>query len=153
VCFCCALPLFAITCATKPYVADEDEVLYGTWVNEEYADLGLVRRNSAAVKFVYTADGKFFLYCDCSDAQPTFEGRLAFDEKWIDSRGNVYYKAVQTWRSFPYEEGLPCHLRPPCYVLFRINAAGEVLESVSNQLKYPEEFSHYAGWYMVHYRQ
>jgi hypothetical protein len=149
VCFCCVLPLFAITCATKPYVADVDEPLYGTWVNEEYATLGLVRRDSAAVKYVYTADGKFFLYCTLSAAEPVYEGRLAFEEKWVDGRGNVYYKAVKTWKSNPYD----CHLCPPCYVLFRVNAAGDVLETVSNQLKYPEEFSHYAGWYMVHYRQ
>lgn len=151
--FCCLLPLLAVTCATKPYAAQADEPLYGTWVNEEYANLGLVRRNVSDVKYVFTDGGKFFPYTSMSDAEPTFEGRLSFDEKWTDNQGNVYYKAVQTWRWYPYDEGKPFPPGSVHNVLYRINVAGNTLETVCNQLKYPEDFSDYAGWYMVHHRQ
>jgi hypothetical protein len=115
--------------------------------------MGLVHRNFKDVKWAIAPEGKFFQYSSTSDPEPLFEGRLSFDEKWTDSQGNVYYKAVQTWGWYPYDENKLCPSCPPFYVLYRINAAGDVLESVSNQAEYPEEFSHYDGWYLIHYRQ
>ena len=153
VCFCCVLPLFAVTCATRPFVPTAEEPLYGAWVNEEYESLGLVRRECKDAKYVFAPEGKLFVYNMISALQPTLEGRLTFSEKWTDSRGYVYYKAEYTSRWYPYDEHpdfIPkCHW----YVLCRINATGDVLESVWNQVGYAEEFNHLAGWYEVHYRQ
>lgn len=153
VCFCCVLPLFAVTCATKPYIVTENEQLYGTWVNEEYADLGLVRKKCKDVKFVIVPEGKFFIYSAITDQQPRYEARISYKEKWTDNQGNVYYKAEYTSRWYHYDEHPDFYPKCHWYVVFRINAAGDMLESVWNQVEYAEEFSHLAGWYEVHYRQ
>jgi hypothetical protein len=153
ICFCCILPLLAVTCATKPYVATADEPLYGTWVNEEYASLGHHHKDWKNVKYVLDPAGRLFRYESVTAADPIVEARLTYHEKWTDRQGNVYYKAEYTSRWYPYDENPDFIPKSHWYVVYRVNAAGNVLESVWNQAKYAEEFSHLAGWYEIHYRQ
>jgi hypothetical protein len=147
-----AAPLFFVGCATKPYRAKADEPLYGIWVNEEYANMGTGYEIGRDVKFVFDAEERFFKCNSTSVEKPIMEGRLTFYVKWTDRKGYVYYKAEYTSRWYPYDENPDFIPRSHWYALLRVNPAGDVLGSVWNETKYPEELSHVAGWYEIHCR-
>jgi hypothetical protein len=140
----CSLILLAAvllaSCATSHPrgLARVEDPLYGTWVNEEIV----------GSKVVYNPDGKGLVY-NRGATEPFEEHRFSIEEKWTDEIGNTYYKVLAKRSSYPYNESKASKW----YILHRINAAGDTLESVSSPSEYPTEVSKLGGKYFIRYRQ
>ncbi|MHA2055913.1 MAG: hypothetical protein ACW99F_20275 [Candidatus Hodarchaeales archaeon] len=85
------LALFIIvgSCATtKKAISEEDamNVLCHTWVSEDYD------KPNQPAKFIFTSDGKWFLYWRPTDTNPSRQGVYTITEKWTDSDGNFWCK-------------------------------------------------------------
>ena len=86
-----------ISCATKPYVAKEDEEIFGTWVNTSYRQgMGASYWASYWQKIVHNPDGTIEGYMYAVDIAH-FTGAYAIIAKWTDSQGNILYKLMTRW--------------------------------------------------------
>jgi beta-lactamase regulating signal transducer with metallopeptidase domain len=144
ICLCCIVPLLALTCATKPMVVKPDDPIFGTWVNEEY-DKGNRAWNA---RFEMFPDGRELDYLKSADQTPSNEGRNVFEEKWVDTDGNHWYKIRATNWLYPskagYWEG---------FAVVRVSASGTVLEGVSAELGYPKDVSPLGPGYGIYYKR
>jgi len=127
-----AVLIIAGSCATgkKAYVAQEDEELYGTWVNKEYNDWHY------HAKHVINADGTIFLYPTDNSPRLIEEDKYIITDKWHDSEGNIWYKAIIT-----YQVQKSIEKTTPTYVLAKISNSGNILETVKSGVDYPTELS------------
>jgi hypothetical protein len=109
-----AFTAFIGSCETtkRAHVAKEEE-LYGTWVNEEMD----------FEKMVIQPDGTLLIYqySDINPNLPTFTFMNTIKESWVDKNGKKYFK-IHSLQYFLEEPRLHC------FVLFRINESGTVLE-------------------------
>ena len=114
------------------------EVFNGTWINEDFA--GVV---DFMQKYVHYPDGRWETYNLITGDQRGCYGKHTIDVKWVDSNGDVWFKA-----------STECLLhKEKFFVLGKISNSGTVLEQVSQRSKYPTEISPIEGLYSIHYRQ
>ena len=111
-----AILIIAGSCATgnKAYVAKENEELYGNWFNSEYND------SSRAARHIIK-DGSIQLYS--TDDSPRVAGinLYTITDKWHDSEGNIWYKAIITERAKKETLGTDrLSSTEPIYVLAKI---------------------------------
>jgi beta-lactamase regulating signal transducer with metallopeptidase domain len=144
----CLVPLLAVTGSTMPSAVKLEEPLVGAWVNPEYEG-----PNSQTSRFVIYPDGKQLEYLKIRDIEPAWGSMLTVEEKWIDRQGNHWYKVHGTGDRYGAIISIVNECGREGYSLVRINAAGTVLEGVSAQAGYPEEFSQIGGSYGIYYRQ
>lgn len=85
----CIIPLGAI--GQYKYTPNENEELYGTWVNKEYS--GSIYYQPQ--KEVVTAD-RYDWYHLIPDSVPYEGGTYQIDSKWMDAKGNIWYKILCT---------------------------------------------------------
>lgn len=129
------LVLFLLTCCEEI-----DEPLYGIWVNEEYGSFG---------QYVYNPDGTALSYAKVGDIDPRAQCQCTIEEKWTDGEGNTYYKVLENWDAFPYDELDGSEW----YFIHRINPSGDVKFSVSSMHEYADEFADPIGRFHIHYLQ
>ncbi len=141
-----AVLIIAGSCATgkKAYVAQEDEELYGTWVNPEY------NPKIFEAKWIYNPDGTLEMYTTDFDTRIFGQGNFTIYDRWTDSEGNIWYKFfIHSLRMQGTRQG------PEFYYLVKINSSHETLEGLWTGTDYPTEFDknnlHYN--YVVFYRQ
>jgi beta-lactamase regulating signal transducer with metallopeptidase domain len=132
ICLACVAPILALTAQARPLLLHPSDPLFGTWANSAY--------DSAAVeisaKMVLSADGGEIDYRKTMDAQPYAEGKLTLEVAWVDAEGNHWYKLlwVGDYHPLPLKEP-----RFSAYVLTKVNAAGDVLETISHTYAYPKD--------------
>ncbi len=148
ICLCCLVPLLAVTGSTRSSEVRLDEPFLGSWINPEYEG-----PNSLTSRFVIYPDGKQLEYLKIRDIEPVWESMLTVEEKWIDRQGNHWYKVHGTGDRYGHPISIVNECGGEGYSLVRINAAGTVLEGVSAQAGYPEEFSEIGGSHGIYYRQ
>ena len=123
------------------------ELLYGTWVNEDYNEVWWPWG-----KVTFNPDGTFAYYGKSNDTKPTKFGTFILKDSWIDSEGNMWI--LEDEYVGPYFEGK----KVSKYVLNKISTSGATLESVlnsSNGGRYPEEkdLNPNNSYYQIHYFQ
>ena len=114
------------------------EVFRGTWINEDYLGETGYRQ-----KWVLSPDGRWENYNLITDDQRGCYGRYIMDVMWVDSNGDVWFKA-----------SMECLVHESKYfVLGKISNSGTVLEQVFQAGRYPTEISPIEGLYNIRYRQ
>ena len=81
-----AILLIVGSCATgKKAISDEDflEVFSGTWINTD------IRINQKKINY---HDGTWEMYGKVNNTIPIFTGKEIILEKWVDSKGTIWYK-------------------------------------------------------------
>ena len=108
------LPILLITgfctmlfsCATERKAISEHDLfktLSGTWVNTEYEYKGGM---GPPQKIVIFPDGRFEFYNEATHDIPSVAGRALIMERWIDSKGDIWYKSrAEVYNTTQYEIG------------------------------------------------
>ena len=107
------------------YVPKPNEEIYGTWVNKDYSSI--VRRRPQ--KIVIHFWGYWEDYNKVTDATSIQRGTLTLVDKWINSEGNICYKAY--WRSGESKYG--------DFMLHKISNSSSVIEYIYNSYMWPTE--------------
>jgi beta-lactamase regulating signal transducer with metallopeptidase domain len=133
ICLACAAPFLALTAQVRPLLLQPTDPLFGTWVNPAY------ERNivGVAAKSVFFADGSAFDYRKVGDREPFSAGNFSVDSVWVDAEGDHWYKLGWVGDDYPMPWKEP---RFKCRVLARVNAAGNWLDFIAGQSRYPESF-------------
>lgn len=133
---------------TDEYVPTKNDVIYGTWVNEEMG----------YEKIIITTDSTRELYHYLNQKLPTAIDTFTIDDSWVDENGNKFFKV---------------HLIPKgkpevyVYAIWKINKSGDVLElnryidwesrkgDPKDPKKYPAEVNpdDLGSLYYIYYRQ
>ena len=118
------------------YVVKEDEELFGTWIN-------LDRDGDA--KLVIEYNGTWKEYKRGYYNKPNTYAEYTITEKWTDSDGNTYYKAIAIDIEFDITY----------YILSKINKSFTVYEDVWSTEHMPSEFdpNNIRYHYRIYYRQ
>jgi len=136
-----AVLLLIASCAKKPYVAKEDEEIYGTWVNTSYG----TTKDFFSQKRIYKPDGTLEEYGGMADI-----AHLAYKytiiDKWTDSEGNIWYKLITEYGDKTYGSR-------PAYELRKISNSALTLEFVFSMDNYPTEIDPNHRYYFIYYRQ
>ena len=141
-----AVLVIAGSCATgkKAYVVQEDEELFGTWINPDYGGL------AKAEKVIHEPDGVVRYYSTATSTKEVWNAKCTITDRWIDAEGNILYKWLET-------EGKGGSIVDPSdyYCLGKISDSGTVLEFSYSSYDYPTEVNpdslKYA--YRIYYRQ
>ena len=121
------------------------EDLVGTWINEEYAEIGV----SYSAKEVVSSDGVLKTYDKLTDTKQRNAYKLAIDESWYDEKGDIWFKCV--WERI----GATAEVDTIdfYYSLNRLSNSGTVWECCWKASDYPTELSQLAGGFTVHFQQ
>ncbi len=118
-------------------VAQENEEIWGTWVNTEY------KRH--AQKRIFSPDRTYEVYSSESAPSPYIEGTYTIAEKWTDSEENIWYK----WKG----TGTYGKQKVEAYCLARISDSGKTLEYVYHPVDYHKELDPNHPSYRIYYRK
>ncbi len=126
-----ALLIIAGSCATgkKAYVAKNDEVLYGTWINPEYDE------ESFPAKIVIKPDGTWDEYAMSKSNRPFGVAEYTITDKWTDSEGTIWYKIIHTFFDEKSVKDFDTY-----YFLLKIDKTGNVYKALLSSTDYPTEF-------------
>ena len=142
-----AVLIIAGSCATgkKAYVMQEDEELFGTWINPDY-DEKMVQ----PVKLIYEPDGVSRGFETANTTEETVTAKFTITDKWIDAEGIIWYKWIRTDISGPV---LKTH--SDYYYLGKISDSGRVFEFSFSGNDYPPEVNpdSLKYNYLIYYRQ
>ena len=118
-----AVLIIAGSCATQKmtYIPKEFE-FYGTWVNPDYDDI------IANAKATYFPNGKMKLYGKV-DSSDYWEGEYVITNKWVDSKGNVWYTSRDQY------EGSTQWV----YSLIKMSDSGKTMEYAISGSGYPTD--------------
>jgi hypothetical protein len=131
------ISIVLVSCATNRLnVAEADELLYGTWDDEE----------NRAFREI-TSDGKMLTFRTAE--KPKREDRFSIEESWTDDSGNTYYKIITMRSRYPYDESRASKW----FWLIKVNAARDTLEWVRSPTAFPTEVSRSGGKYSICYRK
>jgi hypothetical protein len=110
-------------CATfkEQYVPEDNEVIYGTWTNENYNE------GTDLVKLVMNPDLTYEQYNTFRDLPPYFKGKYVIEKKWSDDEGNTWYWVKKFMRS------------KTKYELAVVTADGKSYANAFDYAKYPTE--------------
>lgn len=104
--------LFSAGCGDD--AAADEEVLFGTWINEQYAEGG---------KIIWSEDGTWRAFLRSTGDEPSAGGAYTIEEKWTDDAGFTYYQLLAGWSSPPFDDPTPIE----AYFTVRIDATGETM--------------------------
>ncbi len=127
--------LVLTSCATTktPLPTDNIGELVGTWINPDYS----IRPQ----KIVVQPDGIYLTYKKIEYTIHSGTDTLIVIEKWLDSKGNIYYKIRSDKPDYPV------------YELNKISNAGTVLEYIVDYKNFPTEIDPNDLDYRIYYRQ
>ncbi len=132
ICSLCLVPFLIFS----PVIAQEkndDEALYGTWVNPEYNKMG-------RAKFVMQPDSVMLSYIRDTDTKHAAGLRFHIVESWEDSNGDVWYKFTLEHTSWEY-------------FLVRIGDSGKIYEEIIAPTEFATEIDPDNRNYRIYYRQ
>ena len=130
----------------KEYIMQDNEELYGRWVNLNNFD----EKRGLWVVLVFNRNGTFEAYDSDGSKKPPYIADYVIHDKWTDSEGNIFYKYYATGAVSGAVEWVS-----EGYWLARISDSGKTFESVYSTIAYadeidPESLKH---MYMIYYRQ
>ena len=117
------------------YFAKDQEELYGTWVNMDYA-------SCIPQKIVYKSVGTFNCFRAANSKVPDDCGRYLVTGKWSDSEGNIFYKS--NWVGDWGEEA---------YQITKISNSGKTLEFMLGYDEPPKNIDPDNTWYRKYTRE
>jgi hypothetical protein len=115
--------------------ADAEE-LYGTWVNMDY------KWGRPPQKLIHKSDGTFESFMNADSKVPSWRGTEVIDEKWKDSKGNIWFRIK--WSGNWGESG---------YELAKISNSGNTYEYVFSNDEYPKEIDPKHKYYRIYTRK
>ena len=139
-----------VSCVTTPYVAKEDEEIYGTWINTSYSysmsTYGSSRMSVYAQKIIINPDSTCEVYGSLLDKIPHFTYQYTITDKWKDSDGNIWYKIIGKYKTE--------YLEQTRYELDKIsNSSGLTWEYIGSADDYPAKIDPNHSDYHIYYRQ
>ena len=154
--FCRVLVLTAavliVSCAKKPpYVAKEDEEIFGAWINTSYSysmsrDKGYSYRMAIhAQKIITKPDGTYEIYGSVNDMAHQLVFQYTITDRWEDSDGNIWYKIITKYKTEYVDQTR--------YGLDKISNSGRTWEFVGSPDDYPTEMDTNHPEYRIYYRQ
>jgi hypothetical protein len=114
------------------------EIFSGTWVNEDYLGGAYYQQ-----KIINYSDGRWELYDFIPDKEYDFYGKYTMDDMWVDSNGDIWFKARWEFLVHGYKY----------FLLGKISNSVTVLEIVYQESRYPTEINPIEGMYNIRYRQ
>ena len=142
--------ILVVLVVTMSYVTDrkgssasENEVLYGTWINEEYEGGG-------NAKLIIHADGTQKWYLDIEDTREQWTEKCSITETWNDTDGTIWYKIKVS------EAGSGAIVQDyESYYTMKISHSGKVLEFSWSSTNFPPvvEPDNLRYNYAIFYRQ
>jgi hypothetical protein len=132
-----AVLIIAGSCTTgnKAYKKAFKEEVVGTWINTDYEN------NNYDAKVVIKPDGMYEGFHNAQDEDFGF-GKITIIDRWTDSEGNIFYKAVVDIISWTNS-----------YELWKLSKSGTVFEYVWSYTEYPTEINPNDTGYRILYRQ
>lgn len=117
------------------YFAEDNELLYGTWVNSSYGV-------SIPQKIIYQPTGIFECFRIADSEKCDKKGRYLITGKWLDPEGNIIYRShwVGNWNEEAYQ-------------LSKISNSGKTIEIVLGYLKPPTKVDSSNIWYRKYTRK
>lgn len=115
------------------YIPEDNEELYGTWINMEY--------HAFPHPKVTNFPGELAIFGSVKSEKANETGKYTITDKWTDSEGNIWYKTEVT---FPFQKG---------YRLDKISNYGKTWESVISYSKYPTEINPEDADYYIYRRE
>ncbi|MBA7579484.1 hypothetical protein ES708_21355 [subsurface metagenome] len=140
-----------VSCATKPYVAKEDEEIFGTWINTSYSySMGRDKDYSYrmavyAQKIITKPDGTYEVYGSVTDMVHQLTFQYTITDKWADSDGNIWYKIITKYKTEYVEQTR--------YGLDKISNSGRTWEYVGSPDDYPTKIDPNHPEHRIYYRQ
>jgi hypothetical protein len=131
-------------CATGKYAPKANEELYGTWTNEDTANIDLIQRQ------VYSS-GEWKDYHKLADSVPVDETTFQIDSKQTDATGNIWYRLSCTQKTGP-AAGVDFRM------LSKLSKSSTVLEYVFKMsspygpISYPTQIDTKSDTYHIFYR-
>ncbi len=133
--------LFPMISAAQQYVLTENEEIYGTWVNPDYAKINA--KSWFPQKIVIKPGPTYEIYNSRFDLVPLSISTFTLTAKWIDSEGNVLYKMIWKFKG----KG------DPRYEIGKINNLDKTWEFINSYDDYPTEIDPNHPEYHIYYRQ
>ena len=135
-----AVLIIVESCATskKAYIPQDNEELYGTWVNPEYNE-----PLNRAAKVIMYSDGTMKGYFTESDEIRLWVSLYKLTSKWSDDEGNIWYRLIYWY------EGL----QERFYMIVKLSDSGNMWESVYSSEDYPKKVDKSNLNYRIRYRQ
>lgn len=133
------LLIIAGSCATEKmtYISKDFEI-YGIWINPDY------NNTDRMSKIVFHPNGKDYLYREDISTVVAIEEDFVITNKWIDSKGNLFYTMRFSPETDPYW----------LFCLLKISNSGKTLEYDWSYDDYPTEIDpQQSGVYSIYYRQ
>ncbi|MBW8003044.1 MAG: hypothetical protein FVQ80_13665 [Planctomycetes bacterium] len=139
-----------VSCATKPYMAKEDEEIFAAWVNTSYNSIARGKDDSYimagyAQKIITKPDGTYELYGSVTDMVHQLTFKYTIIDKWTDSDGNIWYKIIAKYKTEYMEQTR--------YGLDKISNSGRTWEYVGSANDYPTKIGPNHPEYRIYYRQ
>jgi GH43 family beta-xylosidase len=128
--------------SSKKEISMEEAIdsVSGTWINEEYVT------SMKDAKLVFNSNGTIASFYLTNQSNPNASADLTIEDTWIDSKGNIWFKALMEPRGFS-----------PYFCLFRISDSGKTLEYMYSSIDYPEKIvtepEEITTTYVIYYRQ
>ena len=110
------VPVLLIGCASQQYVPNEDEELYGIWIN----------RDNYLAKIDLSNDGQYLSYHLAGDKIPQNSGTFTIVKRWSDFDGNIFYNVV-------FDQGR----NSENFRLIKITNSGRVWEEMKDLREFP----------------
>jgi hypothetical protein len=118
------------------------EPVYGMWINTDYSGKGEL----LPVKLSIKPDGTGAGYRNASITQPAYIIHYKIYEAWVDRKGDIYVKSIET-HSYMLAEW---------YVLSRISDSGIVFERTKSLKNFPDRiepvYTRYTDDYVKYFR-
>ena len=115
------------------YIPEDNEELYGTWINMEYRAFPFPKLIN------YPGDWAAFLSAKSKKVHET--GKYTITDKWTDSEGNIWYKTRVSG------------VVQKVYQLDKISNSGKTWEFVFSYEKYPTEINPKDADYYIYHRE
>jgi hypothetical protein len=119
----------------KPYVAKDNEEIYGTWVNMDY------KPDAVPNQKVIIYPGRFGTFGSAESKTAMVTGSYWITDKWTDSEGNIWYKTE--FVEFGKKN----------YELSKISNSGKTREFVYSSSKYPTKIDPENATYHIYHRK
>ena len=119
----------------KPYVAKDNEELYGTWVNMDY------KPDAVPPQKVIAYPGRFQTFGSAESKTAKVTGTSWITAKWTDSEGNIWYKTMFV------------RFGEKNYALVKISNSGKTRELVFSSSKYPTKIDTENATYRIYHRK
>jgi hypothetical protein len=123
------------------YVLNENEEIYGTWVNPDYPKINA--KSWFPQKIIIKPSGKYEIYNSKLDLVPASISTFTFSAKRKDSEGNVWYRMIWKFKG----------AGDPRYEIGKINRLGQTWEFINSWDDYPTEIDPNNPEYHIYYRQ